>query len=46
MLHDFKTLKEGDIVLQNGANSGVGKAVIQLAKSMGVKTLNVIRKRY
>ncbi|KAG0045742.1 mitochondrial 2-enoyl thioester reductase [Gryganskiella cystojenkinii] len=45
MLRDFKTLSAGDFVIQNGANSGVGEAVIQLAKPMGVKTINIIRKR-
>ena len=35
----------GDAVIQNGANSAVGKNVIQLAKNWGFKTVNVIRKR-
>lgn len=35
----------GDFIIQNGANSGVGEAVIQLAKAMNVKTINIIRKR-
>ncbi|KAG0009854.1 mitochondrial 2-enoyl thioester reductase [Entomortierella chlamydospora] len=34
-----------DFVIQNGANSGVGEAVIQLAKPLGVKTINIIRNR-
>jgi trans-2-enoyl-CoA reductase len=37
--------KIGDYVIQNGANSGVGEAVIQLAKPLGVKTINIIRNR-
>jgi trans-2-enoyl-CoA reductase len=45
MLHDFTTLKSGDLLVQNGANSSVGMAVIQLARRMGVKTLNVVRDR-
>ncbi|KAI8346922.1 hypothetical protein B0O80DRAFT_392200 [Mortierella sp. GBAus27b] len=45
MLRDFRTLSPGDFVIQNGANSGVGEAVIQLAKPLGVKTINVIRNR-
>lgn len=45
MLHDFTTLKAGDLIVQNGANSSVGMAVIQLAKHMGVHTLNVVRDR-
>lgn len=43
MLRDFKNLKPGDWIIQNGANSMVGMAVIQLAREMGVKTINIIR---
>lgn len=32
-------------LIQNGANSGVGRAAIQLAREWGIKTLNVIRDR-
>ncbi|KAJ3056457.1 hypothetical protein HK097_006776 [Rhizophlyctis rosea] len=35
----------GDTVIQNGANSGVGQAVIQLAKAWGIKSINIIRDR-
>jgi len=45
MLHDFADLRPGDLVVQNGSNSSVGQAVIQIAKAMGVKTANVIRER-
>jgi len=45
MLCDFVSLKPGDVVLQNGATSGVGKAVIQIAKALGVKTINIVRDR-
>ncbi|KAG9060936.1 mitochondrial 2-enoyl thioester reductase [Linnemannia hyalina] len=45
MLRDFRTLSPGDYVIQNGANSGVGEAVIQLARPLGVKTINIIRNR-
>lgn len=46
MLKDFVTdLQPGDIVIQNGANSGVGQAVIQIANAMGLKTINLIRDR-
>lgn len=31
--------------IQNGANSGVGRAAIQLGKEWGLKSINVIRKR-
>ncbi|KAK2518519.1 Mecr [Columba guinea] len=35
----------GDSVIQNAANSGVGQAVIQIAKASGIKTINVVRDR-
>jgi len=44
MLEDFETLKSGDVVIQNGANSMVGLSVIQIAAAKGVKTINVIRR--
>jgi NADPH:quinone reductase-like Zn-dependent oxidoreductase len=37
-------LQEGDWVLQNAANSAVGQFVIQMAHSLGFKTINVVRK--
>jgi len=45
MLEDFVQLKEGDVIIQNGANSMVGTSVIQLAALKGVKTINIIRPR-
>ena len=45
MLLDFVNLKPGDVVIQNGANSAVGQAVMQIAKTMNVKTVNVVRDR-
>ncbi|TPX67739.1 hypothetical protein SpCBS45565_g03641 [Spizellomyces sp. 'palustris'] len=45
MLRDFASLKPGDVVIQNGGNSGVGQSVIQLAKAWNIKTVNVIRNR-
>ncbi len=44
MLHGFVDLEPGDWIVQNAANSGVGRCVIALAKSMGVKTLNLVRR--
>lgn len=35
----------GGWVIQNGANSAVGRAVIQLAKLWGLRTINIIRDR-
>ena len=46
MLKDFvPDMKSGDVVIQNGANSAVGQAVIQVAKTMGLVTVNVVRDR-
>jgi mitochondrial enoyl-[acyl-carrier protein] reductase / trans-2-enoyl-CoA reductase len=44
MLEEFVDLKEGDWVIQNAANSGVGSYLIQLAKNKGLKTINVVRR--
>jgi len=44
MLSDFAPLKPGDWVLQNAANSAVGRCVIQLAKALGLRTINLVRR--
>lgn len=44
MLHDFAALQPGDWVVQNAANSGVGRCVIQIARQLGLRTLNVVRR--
>jgi NADPH:quinone reductase-like Zn-dependent oxidoreductase len=44
LLTDFVTLPPGAWLIQNAANSGVGRAVIGIAKSLGLKTVNVIRR--
>lgn len=44
LLSDFATLQPGDWVIQNGANSGVGSYVVQLAKLRGFKTVNLVRR--
>lgn len=43
-LTQFVNLKPGDWIVQNAANSGVGRCVIQLCKAMGVHTINFVRK--
>ena len=43
--HNFVCVTSGDCVIQNGANSGVGQSVIQLAAAWGIKTINIIRDR-
>lgn len=45
MLRDFVDLKAGDTVIQNGGNSAVGQAVIQLCKVWNLRSINVIRDR-
>lgn len=42
LLKHFVNLKKGDVIIQNGGNSMVGMGVIQMAREMGVKTINVI----
>ncbi|KAI1392082.1 NAD(P)-binding protein [Hypoxylon trugodes] len=49
MLRDYvrdpTPLREGDWFVQNGANSGVGRAAIQLGRLWGYRSINVIRAR-
>ncbi|PYH78696.1 mitochondrial enoyl reductase [Aspergillus uvarum CBS 121591] len=43
---DWDWMRAGEEwLIQNGANSGVGRAAIQLAREWGIKTLNVVRER-
>lgn len=44
MLHDFVKPEPGAWVLQNAANSAVGRCVIQLAKALGLKTASLVRR--
>ena len=44
MLHDFVWLEKDDWVIQNAANSGAGRAVIQIAHELGYRTINVVRR--
>ena len=44
MLRDYVDLEPGDWVIQNAANSGVGKCLIRLARARGLKTVNVVRR--
>jgi NADPH:quinone reductase-like Zn-dependent oxidoreductase len=44
LLSDFVDLQPGDWVLQNAANSGVGRAVIAMARHEGLKTINLVRR--
>ena len=44
LLEDHVTLAPGDWVIQNVANSAVGRHVIVLAKARGARTVNVVRR--
>jgi mitochondrial enoyl-[acyl-carrier protein] reductase / trans-2-enoyl-CoA reductase len=44
MLREFVSLKPGDWVFQNAANSGVGRCVLQMCRHFGWKSLNVVRR--
>jgi len=44
LLKDFATLAPGSWVIQNAANSSVGECVIQIAKQLGLRTANVVRR--
>jgi mitochondrial enoyl-[acyl-carrier protein] reductase / trans-2-enoyl-CoA reductase len=44
LLEDHVTLEPGDWVIQNVANSAVGRHIIVLAKARGVHTINVVRR--
>jgi mitochondrial enoyl-[acyl-carrier protein] reductase / trans-2-enoyl-CoA reductase len=44
MIHDFVPLRPGDWLIQNAANSGAGQCVIQIARELGLKTVNVVRR--
>lgn len=42
LLRDFVPLKKGDVLIQNDATSHVGLAVVQLARELGITTVNII----
>jgi trans-2-enoyl-CoA reductase len=44
MLHDFVTPEPGAWIIQNAANSAVGRSVIVMAKELGLKTINLVRR--
>jgi trans-2-enoyl-CoA reductase len=44
MLRNFVTLRPGDWIVQNAANSGVGRSVIQISRAMGLRTINIVRR--
>lgn len=44
LLTGFVDLRPGDWVVQNAANSAVGRYLIQIARQLGVRTLNILRR--
>ena len=44
MLTDFVDLAPGEWVIQNVANSAVGRLLIRLARARGLRTMNVVRR--
>ena len=44
MLHDFVSLQPGDWLIQNAANSAAGRCAIQIARELGYKTINIVRR--
>ncbi len=44
MLTEYVALKKGDWVIQSAGNSGVGRAVIAIARKLGIHTVSVVRR--
>ena len=44
LLSEFVDLKPGDWIVQNAANSGVGRAVISFAREHKLRTINLVRR--
>ncbi|MGC4013001.1 MAG: 2-enoyl thioester reductase domain-containing protein [Luteolibacter sp.] len=44
LLTGFHRPEAGSWIVQNAANSGVGRCVIRLAKSIGIRTMNLVRR--
>ena len=45
ILSEYTPLKPGDWVVQNSANSGVGRSLIAIAKAHGLRTINFVRRQ-
>lgn len=43
ILSEYADLRPGDWIVQNAANSGVGRSLIALAKARGFRTINFVR---
>src|SRR3954470_18844624 len=44
LLHGYVELEKGEWLIQNAANSAAGRAVIQIARELGLKTVNLVRR--
>lgn len=44
LLHEFVSLKPGEWVAQNAATSAVGRMVIAIARHLGLRTVNLVRR--
>ena len=44
LLSEYVNLKQGEWVVQNSANSSIGRWVIAFAKTRGLKTVNIFRR--
>ena len=44
LLHGYVPLEHGDWLIQNAANSAAGRAVIQISRKLGYKTVNIVRR--
>lgn len=44
LLSEYKNLEPGSWIIQNAANSGVGRAVIDIANKKGIQTVNIVRR--
>jgi len=45
LLSEFVDLRPGDWIVQNAANSGVGRSVIAIARDRGLRTMNIVRRQ-
>jgi len=45
ILTEYTQLKPGDWVVQNSANSGVGRSLIAIARERGLRTINFVRRQ-
>jgi NADPH:quinone reductase-like Zn-dependent oxidoreductase len=45
ILTEYTQLKPGDWVVQNSANSGVGRSLIAIARARGLRTINFVRRQ-